>query len=166
MFLSAATLLPIKNLDLFTDLNSEWCAIQLKSLVLDESHVSQCYIRKYSTGISRQARERYLLHDPPQTYLTFEWLAQLDFVNLPLKIYQRQQSFHTIWIQAILVSTVISFQCILFVAKVKIKTLGITVRINVVDHWVLFLCWMWAGENKHIAGPKQMQACTNNTFMQ
>ena len=44
MFLSAATLLPIKNLDLFTDLNSEWCAIQLKSLVLDESHVNQCYI--------------------------------------------------------------------------------------------------------------------------
>ena len=94
--------------------------------------------------MSRLARERYLLHDPPQTYLTFEWLAQLDFVNLPLKIYQRQQSFHTIWIQAILVSTVISFQCILFVAKVKIKTLGITVRINVVNHWVLFICWMWA----------------------
>ena len=77
MFLSAATLLPIKNLDLFTDLNSEWCAIQLKSLVLDESHVSQCYIRKYSTGISRQARERYLLIDPSHTYLTFEWLAHL-----------------------------------------------------------------------------------------
>ena len=30
--LSAATLLPIKNLDLFTDLNNEWCAIQLEIL--------------------------------------------------------------------------------------------------------------------------------------
>ena len=32
--------------------------------------------------MSRLARERYLLHDPSQNYLTFDWLAQLRLCQL------------------------------------------------------------------------------------
>ena len=98
MFLSAATLLPINNLDLFTMI---WIMsgvlFNLKSLVLYESHVNQCYIRIYSTGMSRQARERYLLHDPSQNYLTFDWLAQLRLCQFTTQNISEKKSFHTIF---------------------------------------------------------------------
>ena len=94
MFLSAATLLPINNLDLFTMI---WIMsgvlFNWKSLALDESHVNQCYIRINSTGISRQARERYLLHDPSQNYLTFEWLAHLRLCHFTAQNISEKKNF-------------------------------------------------------------------------